>query len=64
MALKPNSLTGSWPAGFDSTYNNTEAGYEGIEATHYNKYGAKIVAGLLADALCDEIPVLSRYRKK
>ena len=32
--------------------------------THYNIYGAKIVAGLLADALCDEIPVLSRYRKK
>ena len=31
--------------------------------THYNIYGAKIVAGLLADALCDEIPVLSRYRK-
>ena len=32
--------------------------------THYNIYGAKVVAGLLADALCDEIPVLSRYRKK
>ena len=32
--------------------------------THYNIYGARIVAGLLADALCDEIPVLSRYRKK
>ena len=32
--------------------------------THYNIYGAKIVAGLLADALCQEIPVLSKYRKK
>jgi pectinesterase len=32
--------------------------------THYNKYGARVVAGLLADALCKEIPVLSKYRKK
>ena len=31
--------------------------------THYNIYGAKVVARLLADALCDEIPVLSKYRK-
>jgi len=31
--------------------------------THYNIYGAKVVANLLADALCKEIPVLSRYRK-
>ena len=32
--------------------------------THYNIYGARIVANLLADALCKEIPLLSRYRKK
>ena len=32
--------------------------------THYNKYGAKVVANLLADALCEEVPLLSRYRKK
>ena len=30
--------------------------------THYNVYGAHLVARLLADALCDEIPVLKRYR--
>lgn len=30
--------------------------------THYSVYGATIVARLLADALCDEIPVLSSYR--
>lgn len=29
--------------------------------THYNEYGAKVVAGLLADALCEEIPLLKRY---
>lgn len=32
--------------------------------THYSIYGARIVAGLLADALCKEIPVLSAYRTK
>ena len=30
--------------------------------THYNVYGAHVVAHLLADALCEEIPVLSKYR--
>ena len=30
--------------------------------THYNVYGAHVVAGLLADALCQEIPVLKKYR--
>ena len=30
--------------------------------THYNIYGATVVANLLADALCEEIPVLSKYR--
>ncbi|MBR1547265.1 MAG: pectin esterase, partial [Prevotella sp.] len=30
--------------------------------THYNIYGAQQVARLLADALCEEIPVLKAYR--
>lgn len=30
--------------------------------THYNVHGAQVVARLLADALCEEIPVLGRYR--
>ena len=30
--------------------------------THYNKYGGQIVANLLADALCEEIPELKKYR--
>ena len=30
--------------------------------THYNIHGATVVAGLLADALCEEIPLFSKYR--
>ena len=30
--------------------------------THYNIYGAHVVARLLADALCEEIPLLTKYR--
>ena len=30
--------------------------------THYTEYGANMVASRLADALCKEIPLLSRYR--
>jgi pectinesterase len=32
--------------------------------THYNIYGAKVVANLLADALCEEIPLLKPFRLK
>ena len=32
--------------------------------THYNIYGAQVVANLLADALCEEIPVLKPFRLK
>ena len=32
--------------------------------THYNVYGAQRVAALLADALCQEIPLLEKYQKK
>ena len=51
MALKPNSLTGEWPTGYDTTYNNTALGYEGIEATHYNKYGAYLTAAKVAEII-------------
>lgn len=51
MALKPNELTGAWPVDYDSTYGNTEAGYTGIEATHYNKYGAFLQAAAVAEAI-------------
>ena len=30
--------------------------------THYNVYGARIVARLLADAMCEEVPLLRKYR--
>ena len=49
MALKPNELTGVWPLGYDAAYGNVEAGYTGIEATHYNKYGAFIQAAFVAE---------------
>ena len=51
MALKPNELQGAWPSGYDSTYGNTDAGYTGIEATHYNKYGAFLQAAAVAEAV-------------
>lgn len=51
MALKPNDLTGNWPAGYDGAYGNTDAGYTGIEATHYNKYGAFLQAAKIAELI-------------
>ena len=51
MALKPNELVGSWPVDYDVTYGNTSLGYTGIEATHYNKYGAFLQAAKVAEAI-------------
>ena len=51
MSLKPNELTGAWPAGYDNAYGNADAGYTGIEATHYNKYGAYLQAAKVAEAI-------------
>ena len=51
MALKPNELQGTWPSGYDASYGNVEAGYTGIEATHYNKYGAFLQAAAIAEHL-------------
>lgn len=51
MALKPNELTGVWPMDYDTAYGNTELGYTGIEATHYNKYGAFLQAARVAEAM-------------
>ncbi len=45
-------LPGEHPAVPDGKQDNT----------HYNIYGAHQVAKLLADALCQEIPLLSKYR--
>ena len=49
MALKPNELVGTWPVGYDTAYGNAEAGYTGIEATHYNKYAAFLQAAFVAE---------------
>lgn len=57
MALKPNDLTGSWPAGYDNAYGNAEAGYTGIEATHYNKYGAFLQAAKVAEIILNSTDV-------
>lgn len=52
MAIVPNTLdNGAWPAGYDNAYNNADAGFEKIEATHYNKYGAYLTAAYIAESV-------------
>ncbi|MCR5349747.1 MAG: hypothetical protein K6E20_02010 [Acholeplasmatales bacterium] len=63
MALKPNELTGEWPYGYDSTYNDSTLGYTGIEATHYNKIGAYLEAGKVAEHLIDFIASDTKYNE-
>lgn len=61
MALKPNDLKGTWPKGYDKAYGNTELGYTGIEATHYNKYGAFLQAGKIAEQILNNNQETSEY---
>lgn len=50
MAIVPNTLNnGPWPTGYDTAYNNPDAGFTKIEATHYNKYGAFLTAAKVAE---------------
>lgn len=52
MAIVPNALdNGPWPTGYDNAYGNSDAGFEKIEATHYNKYGAYLTAAYVAEAI-------------
>ena len=53
MALVPNDLTGTWPTDYDNAYGNAELGFEKIEGTHYNKYGAFITAAAVAQTILD-----------
>ena len=63
MALKPNSLTGSWPYDYDIAYKNDKLGYTGIEATHYNKYGAYLQAAMIAEAMLKDTHTDNEYFK-
>ena len=52
MAIVPNQINnGPWPTGYDNAYGNTSAGFEKIEGTHYNKYGAFITAAYVAESI-------------
>ena len=52
MAIVPNQINnGPWPSGYDNAYNNSSAGFNKIEGTHYNKYGAFITAAYVADSI-------------
>ena len=63
MALKPNDLVGNWPSGYDAAYGNTDAGYTGIEATHYNKYGAYLQAAkVIENILTNKIETTKHER--
>lgn len=55
MAIVPNSVTGTWPTDYDSMYVNKSNGYEKMEATHYNKYGAYLTAAMLVEDILNSI---------
>ncbi len=54
MAIVPNQINnGPWPTGYDNAYKNSGAGYDKMEGTHYNKYGAYITAAYVAETIIE-----------
>ncbi|MDE6557488.1 MAG: hypothetical protein K2K39_00115 [Clostridia bacterium] len=54
MAIVPNQINnGPWPTGYDNAYKNSSAGYDKMEATHYNKYGAYLTAAYVAETIIE-----------
>ena len=52
MAIVPNEMNnGPWPSGYDNAYQNSGVGFQKIEATHYNKYGAFLTAAYIAESI-------------
>ncbi|MDE7227403.1 MAG: hypothetical protein K2N31_03690 [Treponemataceae bacterium] len=51
VALVSNDLTGEWSTEYDNAYKNSDAGFQKIETTHYNKYGAYLTAAYVADSI-------------
>ncbi len=54
MAIVPNDINnGPWPTGYDNAYHNSDAKYEKMEGTHYNKYGAYLTAAYVAESIIE-----------
>lgn len=55
MALKSNGITGQWAYDYDFQLDatGTDKIMTGIEATHYNRFGAYITAAYVAETLYD-----------
>ncbi len=63
MALKPNDLVGEWPSTYDASYGNADAGYTGIEATHYNIYGAYLQAAKVIENILTNNTETKKYER-
>lgn len=56
MAIVPNQINnGPWPTGYDNAYQNPSAGYDKMEGTHYNKYGAYLTAAYVAESVISSV---------
>ena len=53
MSIVPKESNGIWPDDYDSLYGNHEKGFIRGESTHFNKFGAYLMAGKVVELILD-----------
>ena len=53
MSIVPKESNGVWPEAYDSLHGNFEKGFIRSESTHFNKFGAYLMAGKVVELILD-----------
>ena len=53
MSIVPKESNGNWPIAYDELHGNVEKGFIRAESTHFNKFGAYLMAGKVAELILD-----------
>ena len=59
MSIVPKESNGSWPEAYDSLHGNVEKGFIRSESTHFNKFGAYLMAGKVVELILNNNQVTS-----
>ena len=60
MSIVPKESSGVWPDSYDELYGNYDRGFIRGESTHFNKFGAYLMAGKVIELILDNNYVTSK----
>ena len=59
MSIVPKESNGIWPEAYDELYGNYDKGFIRGESTHFNKFGAYLMAGKVAELIFNNNQITS-----